>query len=121
MREHGGGRIINISSRGAFRGERSAPAYGASKAGLNALGQSLAKALAHDNILVFTVAPGWVDTEMAAAHLHGPRREEILRDIPLGRVATAAEVAETTTWLALEAPASMTGSIIDINGASYLR
>jgi len=121
MRRGRGGRIVNISSRGAFRGEPRAPAYGAAKAGLNAFGQSLAKALAGRRIFVFTLAPGWVDTDMAAEHLQGPRGAEILRDIPLGRVATAAEVALAAAWLALDAPASMTGCIIDLNGASYLR
>jgi NAD(P)-dependent dehydrogenase (short-subunit alcohol dehydrogenase family) len=121
MRSRGGGRIVNISSRGAFRGEPRAPAYGAAKAGLNAFGQSLAKALAPRRIFVFTLAPGWVDTDMAAEHLRGPRRSEILRDIPLGRVATTTEVARAAVWLALDAPDSMTGCIIDLNGASYLR
>jgi len=121
MRARGGGRIVNISSRGAFRGEPRAPAYGAAKAGLNAFGQSLAKALAPRRIFVFTLAPGWVDTDMAADHLRGPRRSEILRDIPLGRVATTAEVARAAVWLALDAPESMTGCIVDLNGASYLR
>jgi 3-oxoacyl-[acyl-carrier protein] reductase len=121
MRRQGGGRIVNISSRGAFRGEANAPAYGAAKAGLNALGQSMAKALAPSGVLVFTVAPGWVETEMAAPHLHGARREEILGDIPLGRVASADEIAGIAAWLALDAPASMTGCIVDANGASYLR
>ena len=63
MIKNGGGKFINISSRGAFRGEPSAPAYGASKAGLNSLGQSMAKALAKDKIYVYTIAPGFVDTE----------------------------------------------------------
>ncbi|MFA5057335.1 MAG: SDR family oxidoreductase, partial [Opitutaceae bacterium] len=121
MRRTGGGRIVNISSRGAFRGEPKAPAYGAAKAGLNALGQSLAKALAGKRVFVFTVAPGWVDTEMAAGHLRGPRGAEIVRDIPLGRVATAGEVARAAVWFALDAPESMTGCIVDLNGASYLR
>jgi 3-oxoacyl-[acyl-carrier protein] reductase len=121
MRSRGGGRIVNISSRGAFRGEPRAPAYGAAKAGLNAFGQSLAKALAPRRIFVFTLAPGWVDTDMAAEHLRGPRRSQILRDIPLGRVATTAEVARAAVWLALDAPESMTGCIVDLNGASYLR
>jgi len=121
MRRIGGGRIVNISSRGAFRGEVGAPGYAAAKAGLNAFGQSLAKALASEHILVFTLAPGWVETDMAAGHLHGPRRAEILRDQPLGRVATTEEVARTAAWLALDAPESLTGGIIDCNGASYLR
>lgn len=121
MRRAGGGRMVNISSRGAFRGEVRAPGYSAAKAGLNAFGQSLAKAFAAERILVFTLAPGWVDTDMAAEHLHGPRGADIVEDIPLGRVATTDEVARAVTWLALDAPESMTGSIIDLNGASYLR
>jgi len=121
MRRHRGGRMVNLSSRGAFRGEPRAPAYGATKAGLNALGQSLARALASEHILVFTLAPGWVDTDMAAEHLRGARGAEIVREIPLGRVATVDEVAAAATWLALDAPESMTGCIVDLNGASYLR
>lgn len=121
MRTAGGGRIVNISSRGAFRGEPDAPAYGAAKAGLNAFGQSLAKALAPEAIYVFGVAPGWVDTDMAAPHLNGPRAAEILGQQPLGRVTSAAEVARTVVFCALDAPAAMTGAIIDVNGASYLR
>jgi 3-oxoacyl-[acyl-carrier protein] reductase len=121
MRRTDGGRIVNVSSRGAFRGEARAPAYAAAKAGLNAFGQSLAKAFASEHILVFTIAPGWVDTDMAAGHLHGPRGSEIVQDIPLGRVATAEEVGRAAAWLALDAPESMTGCIIDLNGASYLR
>lgn len=117
----GRGRIVNISSRGAFRGEPHAPAYGASKAGLNSLSQSLAKALAPDGIYVFCIAPGWVDTDMAADYLVGPRAAEILAQHPLGRVATAEEIARTAVFCALDAPAPMTGSIIDMNGASYLR
>jgi len=117
----GGGRIVNISSRGAFRGEANAPAYAAAKAGLNALGQSLAKALAPHRVYVYGIAPGWIETDMAAPHLHGPRRTEILADQPLGRVATADEVASAAVFCALDAPAAMTGAIIDVNGASYVR
>jgi 3-oxoacyl-[acyl-carrier protein] reductase len=121
MAASGGGRIVNISSRGAFRGEPEAPAYGASKAGLNSLSQSLAKALAPSGVLVFCIAPGWVDTEMAADFLRGPKGGEILAQHPLGRVATAGEIANVAAYCALYAPAAMTGSIIDVNGASYLR
>ena len=121
MRAQGGGRIVNISSRGAFRGEPTAPAYGAAKAGLNSFGQSLAKALAPENIFVFTIAPGWVATDMANPHLAGPGAAEILAQHPLGRVATPEEVGTAVAWLALDAPAAMTGCIIDLNGASYLR
>ncbi|GAB1489989.1 SDR family oxidoreductase [Opitutaceae bacterium] len=118
---HGRGRIVNISSRGAFRGEPDAPAYGASKAGLNALGQSLARALAPQAIYIFTVAPGWVATDMATDHLAGPAAAEILAQHPLGRVADPEEVARTAVFCGLDAPAAMTGTIIDVNGASYLR
>jgi NAD(P)-dependent dehydrogenase (short-subunit alcohol dehydrogenase family) len=116
-----GGRIVNVSSRGAFRGEPEAPGYGASKAGLNSLSQSLAKALAPEGVLVFCLAPGWVETDMAAEYLAGPRGAEIRGQHPLGRVATAAEVARVAVFCALDAPASMTGAVIDVNGASYLR
>lgn len=118
---HGRGRIVNISSRGAFRGEPRAPAYGSAKAGLNSLSQSLAKALAPQHIYVYCLAPGWVETEMAAEHLTGPRGAEILADQPLGRVAATEEIARTAAFCALDAPAAMTGCIIDLNGASYLR
>ncbi len=118
---HGRGRIVNISSRGAFRGEPRAPAYGASKAGLNSLSQSLALALAPSAIYVFCIAPGWVETDMAAEYLTGPRAAEIRAQHPLGRVATAEEIARSAVFCALDAPATMTGCIIDVNGASYLR
>jgi NAD(P)-dependent dehydrogenase (short-subunit alcohol dehydrogenase family) len=121
MASLGGGRIVNISSRGAFRGEPEAPAYGASKAGLNALGQSLARGLAHKAILVYTLAPGWVETEMAADLLAGLRGPEIRSQHPLGRVNRAEEVARAAVYCALDAPEAMTGSVIDVNGASYLR
>jgi 3-oxoacyl-[acyl-carrier protein] reductase len=121
MMKQGSGRIINVSSRGAFRGEPSAPAYGASKAGLNALSQSMAKALGPHGISVYAVAPGWVDTDMATEYLTGPRGEEIRAQSPLGRVATAEEVAYTILFLASEGAAYLTGAIVDVNGASYLR
>ena len=117
----GRGRIVNISSRGAFRGEPDAPAYGASKAGLNALSQSLAKALAPRAIYVYCIAPGWVQTEMASSHLNGPDGAAILAQHPLGRVNRPDEVAAAAVYCALDAPPAMTGSVIDVNGASYLR
>ena len=119
--ENGGGRIVNVSSRGAFRGEPDKPAYGASKAGLNALGQSLAVALAPHNIFVGTVAPGFVDTELAAERLSGPDGPDIRKQSPLNRVARAEEVARAVLFLAEEGTEFMTGTIIDVNGASYLR
>lgn len=121
MMKQGGGRIVNVSSRGAFRGEPDAPAYGASKAGLNAMSQSLAKALVSKNIFVYVVAPGFVDTERVAPILAGPVGETVRGENPFGRVATPEEVANIVLYLASEAPEYMTGSIVDLNGASYLR
>jgi 3-oxoacyl-[acyl-carrier protein] reductase len=117
----GRGRIVNVSSRGAFRGEPDAPAYGASKAALNSLSQSLAKALAPRGVYVYSLAPGWVATDMATAHITGPGGADVLAQHPLGRVATPEEIAEAAVFCALDAPAAMTGAILDLNGASYLR
>lgn len=121
MQAHGGGRIINISSRGAFRGEPDKPAYGASKAGLNALTQSLAVALGPHNIGVAAVAPGFVETDLAAERLLGPEGDGIRAQSPYNRVAKPEEVAHAVLFLASEAAGFSTGTIIDVNGASYLR
>jgi NAD(P)-dependent dehydrogenase (short-subunit alcohol dehydrogenase family) len=121
MMQTGGGRIINISSRGAFRGEPSAPAYGASKAGMNSLGGSLAKLLAPHNIFVGTVAPGFVETDMVAERLAQPDGDAIRQQSPLGRIAKPGEVAHAAIFLASEGAEFTTGAIIDVNGASYLR
>ncbi len=121
MMKSGGGKIINITSRGAFRGEPDAPAYGASKAGLNAFSQSMALALAPHNIFMYAVAPGFVETDMAAASLSGPDGDAIRAQSPLNRVARPAEVARVVLFLAAEGTDYLTGCIIDVNGASYLR
>lgn len=121
MREAGGGSIINVSSRGAFRGEPVSPAYGASKAGLNSLSQSLAVSLAKYSIRVVAVAPGFVATDMVKHLLDGPEGEKIAAQSPLNRVAKPEEIAATITWLATPEAEFLTGGIIDINGASYLR
>ncbi len=121
MIKQGGGRIVNVSSRGAFRGEPTAPAYGASKAGLNAMSQSLAQYLAPYNIFVGVVAPGWVETDMASDTLASPAGEAIRSQSPLGRVAAPDEVAYAVLFLASEGAQFMTGAIVDVNGASYLR
>ena len=118
---HGGGRIVNVSSRGAFRGEPDGPAYGASKAGLNSMSQSLAKRLAPHGIFVGVVAPGFVDTDLASRVLDGPLGDEIRAQSPLGRVANPEEVAFAVLFLAAEGSEFSTGAIIDVNGASYLR
>lgn len=116
-----GGRIINIGSRGAFRGEPQAPAYGASKAGLHSLSQSLALALAPRGISVFAVAPGFVETAMARPYMTGELADVIKSQSPLNRVATADDVAYWVGCLAAADAAFATGAIIDVNGASYLR
>lgn len=121
MIKQGYGRIVNVSSRGAFRGEPLAPAYGASKAGLNSMSQSLAQYLAPYNIFVGVVAPGFVETDMARSLLETEAGEAIRKQSPLNRVATPAEVAYPVLFLASEGAEWLTGSIIDANGASYLR
>jgi NAD(P)-dependent dehydrogenase (short-subunit alcohol dehydrogenase family) len=121
MIAHGGGRLVNVSSRGAFRGEPEAPAYAASKAALNAMSQSLAQRLAPHGIFVGVVAPGFVDTERVAWKLDGPDGDAIRAQSPLGRVARPEEVAQAVLFLAAEGSEFSTGTIIDVNGASYLR
>ena len=121
MAGQGGGRIINVGSRGAFRGEPDCPAYGASKAGLHAMSQSLALALAPQGILVYAVAPGWVETDMAKDFLDSEAGAGIKAQSPLGRVARPEEIAEAVGFLASSEGEFLTGSIIDVNGASYLR
>ena len=116
-----GGKIVNISSRGAFRGEPDHPAYGASKAGLNAMSQSLAVALGKYNITVGVIAPGFVETDMVAAYLNSEAGEAIKKQSPLNRVATPEEVARLVAVFASEGVEFMTGGIVDLNGASYLR
>jgi NAD(P)-dependent dehydrogenase (short-subunit alcohol dehydrogenase family) len=117
----GGGAVVNVSSRGAFRGEPDCPAYAASKAGLNAFGQSMAVALGPQGISVATVAPGFVQTDMAREALTGERGDAVRAQSPWGRVATPEEVAAAVLWLASPEARFATGTIVDVNGASYLR
>jgi NAD(P)-dependent dehydrogenase (short-subunit alcohol dehydrogenase family) len=116
-----GARVVNVGSRGAYRGEPRTPAYGASKAGLHALTQSLAVALAPHGIVAAAIAPGFVDTEMARGVLDSPDGVAVRAQSPFGRVATAEEVAATVAWLACDAPEWISGCVLDVNGASYLR
>jgi 3-oxoacyl-[acyl-carrier protein] reductase len=116
-----GGRIVNVTSRGAYRGEPRHPAYGASKAGLNSFGQSMARALAPFGIAVASVAPGFVETAMARPDLDSAQGEEIRAQSPFGRVATTAEVAAAVVYLASEQAEWASGAVLDLNGASYLR
>jgi 3-oxoacyl-[acyl-carrier protein] reductase len=116
-----GGRIVNVSSRGAFRGEPEQPAYGASKAGLNALTQSLALALGPYGIAVTAVAPGFVETDMSNEHLKSPRGDEIRAQSPFNRVARPEEVAAAVRYLASPEAEWSSGAVLDLNGASYMR
>jgi NAD(P)-dependent dehydrogenase (short-subunit alcohol dehydrogenase family) len=117
-----GGRIVNVASRAAFRGD--SPQhwhYAASKSAMIGMTKTIARAYAGENILAFAVAPGFTVSEMTEEYLSGRGGAAILADIPLGRVTSTDEVAEAIRWLATEAPAASTGSVIDLNGASYVR
>jgi 3-oxoacyl-[acyl-carrier protein] reductase len=118
---HGAGRIVNVGSRGAFRGEPTHPAYGASKAGLHAFGQSLAVALAPHGITVTSVAPGYVGTDMTSTLLATAAADAIRAQSPFGRVATVDEVAAAVIYLASPEAEWASGTVLDLNGASYLR
>jgi 3-oxoacyl-[acyl-carrier protein] reductase len=118
----GEGRIVNIASRAAFRGD--SPQhwhYAASKAALVGMTRTIARGYAAKGILCFAVAPGFTVSEMTDDYLQGRGGAKIVANIPLGRVASTDEVAEVIRWLAIDAPASATGSVIDVNGASYVR
>lgn len=116
-----GGRIVMVGSRGAYRGEPTAPAYGASKAGLHALTQSLAVALAPRGIVVNAVAPGFVATDMTEYLLSGPAGDPIRAQSPFGRVAETSDIAAAVGWLSSPEASWTSGAILDANGASYLR
>ena len=116
------GRIVNVASRAAYRGD--SPDhwhYAASKGGMVAMTKSIARGYAGEGILAFAVCPGFTASEMIDDYMASRGGQQIVADIPLGRVATADEVAETVRWLALDAPPSATGAVIDVNGASYVR
>jgi NAD(P)-dependent dehydrogenase (short-subunit alcohol dehydrogenase family) len=117
-----GGRIVNVASRAAYRGD--SPAhwhYAASKAGMVGMTKSIARGYARDGILAFAICPGFTMTGMAEDYLESRGGDKLLADIPLGRVAAPKEVAAIARFCALEAPASMTGAVLDVNGASYVR
>ena len=116
-----GGRVINVTSRGAYRGEPRHPAYGASKAALNSFGQSMARHLAPHGIAVASVAPGYVETDMTTRELASPRGDAIRGQSPFGRVGRPEEIAAAVLWLASAEAEWASGTIIDLNGASYLR
>jgi NAD(P)-dependent dehydrogenase (short-subunit alcohol dehydrogenase family) len=122
FRTNGGGRIVNVASRAGYRGD--SPQhwhYAASKAAMIGVTKTIARGYAAENILAFAVCPGFTVTEMTEGYLASRGGEKILAEIPLGRVASAAEIGEIIRWLATDAPASATGTVIDANGASYVR
>lgn len=122
FRQIGGGRIVNVASRAGYRGDSPQHwPYAASKAAMIGVTKTIARGYAAENILAFAVCPGFTVTEMTEEYLASRGGEKILAEIPLGRVASAAEIGEIIRWLATEAPASSTGSVIDANGASYVR
>jgi len=115
------GSVVNIGSRGAFRGEPEFPAYGASKAALHTFGQSMAVALAPHGISVTSVAPGVIATERQAGAMAGPAGEAIRGQSPFGRVGTPEEVAAAVLYLASPDAVWSSGTVLDLNGASHLR
>ena len=117
-----GGRIVNIASRAAYRGD--SPAhwhYAASKGGMVAMTKSIARAYAGHGIYAFAICPGFTMTGMAEDYLASRGGDKLLADIPLGRVAMPDEVATMASFCAIDAPPSMTGAVLDVNGASYVR
>ena len=116
------GRLVHVASRAAYRGD--SPAhwhYAAAKGGMVAMHKTIARAYAADGILSFAITPGFTDTSMADDYLASRGGPGLLADIPLGRVATPDEIAAIITFCALDAPPSMTGAVIDANGASFVR
>jgi NAD(P)-dependent dehydrogenase (short-subunit alcohol dehydrogenase family) len=115
------GAIVNVGSRGAYRGEPDVPAYGAAKAGLHSLGQSLAVSLAPHDITVTSIAPGFITTDMTEGILAGPAGDAIRAQSPFNRTATVEEVADAIVWLVSPQSTWSSGAVLDFNGASYLR
>jgi NAD(P)-dependent dehydrogenase (short-subunit alcohol dehydrogenase family) len=120
MRRTGGGKIINVSSRAAFRGETEFADYAASKAALVNLTRCIARACAKDNIVASCVAPGFIETEMARPQLEA-HYEEIVNQIPLRRVGTPDDVAGVILFLASPMADYLNGVTIDVNGGSWFQ
>jgi len=120
MREQGGGRIINVASRAAHRGELTFADYGASKAALINFTKSIARSCAVEGIVAIAIAPGFIETEMAAEELVR-RRAEIEAEIPLGRVGSPEDVASIIAFFASGEGDYANGATIDVNGGSYVR
>ncbi len=116
------GRLVHVASRAAYRGD--SPEhwhYAAAKGGMVAMHKTIARAYAKQGVLSYAVTPGFTDTAMAGDYLESRGGDGLLADIPLGRVAQPEEIARIVAFCALDAPPSMTGAVIDANGASYVR
>ena len=116
------GRIVHVASRAAYRGD--SPDhwhYAAAKAGMIGLHKTIARQYAARGIMSYAICPGFTDTAMAGDYLASRGGPGLLADIPLGRVATPEEIATMAVFCALDAPESMTGAVLDANGASYVR
>jgi len=113
------GRIINIASTAGAMGNPGQVNYSAAKAGVIGFTKAAARELAHWNILVNAVAPGLIETDMAAA-IPAEAREALLQQVPLKRVGAAREVAEMVRFLAGDGAAYVTGQTIHVNGGLYM-
>jgi 3-oxoacyl-[acyl-carrier protein] reductase len=119
VRQKSGGRIVNVASTAGAMGNAGQVNYSAAKAGLVGLTKASARELAHWDILVNAVAPGLIETDMAAA-LSAEAREALLSQVPLRRIGTAREVAEMIGFLAGGAAAYVTGQVFHVNGGLYM-
>jgi len=120
MKQQGYGKIINVSSIAGKMGDiTSAPGYGPSKAGVDALTKTLARQLAPYGINVNAVSPHAIETEMSAQWSE-ERRREIIASIPLGRLGKPEDVAEAVLFLASDAASFITGEILDVNGGALM-
>jgi len=119
VRAKSGGRIVNIASTAGAMGNAGQANYSAAKAGLIGLTKATARELAHWGILVNAVAPGLIETDMAAS-LPADAREALLTQVPLKRIGTAREVAEMVGFLAGDGAAYVTGQVFHVNGGLYM-
>ena len=122
FRAQGGGKIINLASRAAFRGE--APdqmPYGASKGALVTLTKTIARGYAGDGVLAFCIAPGFVATDMVSNALDQAAVAQVVSDIPLGAMAPPEEIGALAAFLCCDSVRHLTGATFDVNGASYVR
>jgi 3-oxoacyl-[acyl-carrier protein] reductase len=122
FRQHGAGKIINVSSRAAFRGDAIDQwPYGASKGALVTMTKQIARHFAKDGVVAFGIAPGFTDTEMVSGAMTPESIAKVVADIPLGAMVPAAEIGALTAFLCSDSARHLTGATFDVNGASYVR